>query len=107
MYVVDYRHGGTADPNRRITIGGVRCSQQGTPTRVDNPADYPIRVSLAQGGNRRQGMQNVAHGAQPDHEQAKLGLRVQTLIFAQGARAGTGLSPDGSQLRVSGLRFPK
>jgi hypothetical protein len=28
-------------------------------------------------------MENIAHSAQPDHEQAKLGLGVQTLIFSQ------------------------
>jgi len=27
-------------------------------------------------------MQNVAHGAQTDHEQAELGLRMQTSIFS-------------------------
>jgi hypothetical protein len=34
-------------------------------------------MSLAQGGDGRQSVQDVAHRAQPDHEQAKLGLRVQ------------------------------
>jgi hypothetical protein len=34
-------------------------------------------------------MQNVAHGAQPDHEQAKLGLRLQTSIFSQRWNRGT------------------
>jgi hypothetical protein len=29
-------------------------------------------------------MQNVAHGAQPDHEQPILGLGLQVLIFSQG-----------------------
>jgi hypothetical protein len=29
-------------------------------------------------------VQNVSHGAEPDHEQAKLGLGLQGLIFSQG-----------------------
>jgi hypothetical protein len=29
-------------------------------------------------------VQNVSHGAEPDHEQAKLGLGLQALIFSQG-----------------------
>jgi hypothetical protein len=41
-------------------------------------------MGLAQRGHRRQRVQNVAHGAQPDHKQAKLGLRLQILIFSQG-----------------------
>jgi hypothetical protein len=29
-------------------------------------------------------VQDVSHGAQPDHKQAKLELRLQALIFSQG-----------------------
>jgi hypothetical protein len=29
-------------------------------------------------------VENVSHGAEPDHEQAKLGLGLQALIFSQG-----------------------
>jgi hypothetical protein len=36
-------------------------------------------------------MQDVSHGAQPDHKQAELGLRLQTLIFSQGRVAPTRL----------------
>ena len=39
-------------------------------------------MGLAQRRHRWKRVQNVAHGAQPDHKQAKLGLRVQTLIFS-------------------------
>jgi len=41
-------------------------------------------MGLAQRRHRRQGMQNVAHGAEANNEQAKVGVRVQTLIFSQG-----------------------
>ena len=37
----------------------------------------------AQRRDRGQRVKNVAHGAQADHEQAEVGLRVQSLIFAQ------------------------
>jgi hypothetical protein len=33
-------------------------------------------------------VENVAHGAETDHKQTELGLRVQTLIFSQGAGRG-------------------
>jgi hypothetical protein len=33
-------------------------------------------------------VQNIAHGAQPDDEQAKIGLGVQTPIFSQGQLRG-------------------
>jgi hypothetical protein len=39
-------------------------------------------MRLPEGGHRRQRMKNIAHGPQPDHKQAKLGSRVQTLIFS-------------------------
>jgi hypothetical protein len=58
-------------------------SKQRTPLWLDNPVDDPSGMSLAQRRHCRQGMQNVSHGAQPDHEQAKLGLRLQTSIFSQ------------------------
>ena len=60
-----------------------RSLTAGPPARLDDPVDDPIRMGLAQRRHRRQRVQNVAHGAQPDHKQAKLGLRVQTLIFSQ------------------------
>jgi hypothetical protein len=34
-------------------------------------------------------MENIAHCAEPDDEQAELGLRLQTMIFSQG-RVGLG-----------------
>lgn len=57
--------------------------QQRPPARLNDPVDDPLRVRMAQRGNRGQGMQNVSHGAQPHHEQTKLGLRVQVLIFSR------------------------
>jgi hypothetical protein len=41
-------------------------------------------MGLAKRGHGGQRVENVTHGAEPDHKQAKLGLRVQTLIFSQG-----------------------
>ena len=38
---------------------------------------------MPQRRHRRQRVQNVAHGAQSDHKQTKLGLGVQALIFSQ------------------------
>ena len=46
-----------------------------------------------QGRDRRKGVQNVSHGAQADHKQAKVRLRLQALIFSQG---GKGLSWENS-----------
>ena len=62
------------------------AAKQRTPARLDHPVDDPTGMGLAQRRHRRQGVQNVSHGAQPDHKQAKLGVRLQTLIFSQ-ARA--------------------
>jgi hypothetical protein len=44
-------------------------------------------MRLPQRRHRRQSVQNIAHGAQANHEQTKLGLGVQTPIFSQ-RRAG-------------------
>ena len=41
-------------------------------------------MGLPQRRYRRQRVQNVAHGAQPNHEQAKFRLCLQNLIFSQG-----------------------
>jgi hypothetical protein len=51
--------------------------------RLDYPVDDPGGMGLAQCSDRRQGVQNIAHGAQPDHKQTELGLSVQTPIFSQ------------------------
>ena len=45
-------------------------------------------MGLAKGCNGRKGVENVAHGAKSDHQETELGLRVQTLIFSQGAGCG-------------------
>jgi hypothetical protein len=59
-----------------------RCKKR-TPAGFDNPVDDPAGMGQAQRRNCGQRVQNVAHGAQPDHKQAELGLRLQTLIFSQ------------------------
>jgi hypothetical protein len=41
-------------------------------------------MSDAKSSHSGQRMKNVAHGAETDHEQAKLGLGLQILIFSQG-----------------------
>jgi hypothetical protein len=41
-------------------------------------------MGLAQGCHCWQRVEDVAHGSESDYEQAKLGLRLQTLIFSQG-----------------------
>jgi hypothetical protein len=59
--------------------------EQRLPARLDHPVDDPRGMSLAQRSNRWKGVQDVSHGAKPNHEQAKVGLRLQALIFSQGA----------------------
>jgi hypothetical protein len=46
-------------------------------------------MGLPQRRHRRQSVQDVSHGAQPDHKQAKLELRLQALIFSQARVCGT------------------
>jgi LSD1 subclass zinc finger protein len=50
-------------------------------------------MRLPESRHRRQGVQNVAHGAEADHQQAKIGMRLQTLIFSQGRMRRTGRKP--------------
>ena len=57
-------------------------SQERAPTRLDNPVNRPGWMGLAKGCDRREGVENVAHGAKSDHQQTELGLGVQTLIFS-------------------------
>jgi hypothetical protein len=71
--MIDEGLGGAAAEIASLAVG----RQQGTPGRFNDPIDDPAGMSLAQGGDGRQSVQDVAHRAQPDHEQAKLGLRVQ------------------------------
>jgi hypothetical protein len=40
-------------------------------------------MGLAQRRYGRQGVQNVAHGTEPDHKQAKVGVGLQALIFSR------------------------
>ena len=58
--------------------------QQRAPRWLDHPFDHPCGMGHPQRRHRRKRMQNVAHGAETDHEQAKLGLGLQILIFSQG-----------------------
>ena len=73
-----------------VAAGAAFRRQQWTPHRFDNPVDDPLGMSHAQRGNGGKGVENVAHGAETDHEQAKLGLRLQILIFSQGAAMALG-----------------
>ena len=59
------------------------CGQQRLPVRLNYPVNDPIGMGLTQSRNRRQGMQNVAHGTEPDHKQAKVGVGLQALIFSR------------------------
>ena len=59
-------------------------------------------MSLAQRRHCGQRVQDVAHGAQADHEQAVSGLRVQGSILAQGRTQGSGV-----RCQVSGIREQK
>jgi hypothetical protein len=56
--------------------------QQRFPAWFYHPVNDPSWMHLPKCSYRWQRVQNVAHGSQPNHEQAKLGLRVQTLIFS-------------------------
>jgi hypothetical protein len=47
-------------------------------------------MGLPQRRHRRQRVQYVAQGAEPDHQQAKVGVRLQTLIFSQQRLRQTG-----------------
>ena len=46
--------------------------QQSPPARFDYPVNHPSRMRLAQRGYRWKRVQDVAHGAQANHEQSKL-----------------------------------
>ena len=81
MQMVDQRLGGVLS---MLAAGAAFSGQQRTPSRLDDPIDYPIGMGLAQRRYCRKGVQNVAHGAEADHQQAKVGARLQALIFSQG-----------------------
>ncbi len=57
--------------------------KQRTPQGFNDPVDDPLGMGDAQRGNGWEGMENVAHGAQTDHEQTELGLSLQSSIFSQ------------------------
>jgi hypothetical protein len=60
------------------------CRQQSAPRWFNHPFNHPRGVRDPQCGHGRKRMENVTHGAETDHEQAKLGLGLQILIFSQG-----------------------
>jgi hypothetical protein len=49
-------------------VGG----KQRPPSRLNDPVYFPCRMRETQRRDRGQGVQNVAHGARPDHKEAKL-----------------------------------
>ncbi len=69
-----------------VAAGASFRRKQRTPQGLNDPFDRPSGMGDAQRGNGREGMENVAHGAQTDHEQAKLGLSLQSSIFSQRLR---------------------
>jgi hypothetical protein len=86
----------------RNSSAASKARQRGSTTQsITHPG-----CCLPQRRHRRQRVQNVAHGAQPDHKQAKLGLRVQTPIFSQGRvameMAQPVLEPVEEPLRATG-----
>jgi hypothetical protein len=50
--------------------------EKSTPAGLDSPAYIPIWMGLAEGGDRGQGMENIAHRAQTHNQDARL-LMVQ------------------------------
>ncbi len=50
----------------------IPCIEQWLPMRLNYPADLPRRMRDAQSRNRGKRVKNIAHGAQTDHEQAKV-----------------------------------
>ena len=83
MKVIDERLSRTAAEIATLAVG----RQQGTPRWFHNPIDDPAGMGLAQRRDSGEGVQDVAHRAQPDHEQAERGLGVQTndFLIEQGA----------------------
>jgi len=65
-----YKGHGRASWFSRITFGF--NPQQRHPDGIDSPADMPIRMKLSQGSDGGQGMQYVAHRANP-HDQHTAG----------------------------------
>ncbi len=57
--------------------------KQRTPQGFNDPVDRPFGMGNAQRSNGWESMENVAHGAQTDHEQTELGLSLQSSIFSQ------------------------
>ena len=51
-------------------------AEKSAPARLDRPTQIPLGMGPPQSSNRRQGMQNIAHRAQPHNQDADL-LRLQ------------------------------
>ena len=47
-------------------------TEKSVPARLDRPTQIPLWMGPAQSSNRRQGMQNIAHRAQPHNQDAGL-----------------------------------
>ena len=71
-----------------VTAGTSFRRKQRTPQGFNDPVDDPFGVGDAQRGNGGESMENIAHGAQTDHEQTELGLGLQSSIFSQRLRRG-------------------
>ncbi len=97
MKTIDERLNGTACAG--VAADTSTGCQQRAPRWLDDPFDGPLGVGDAQGRCGRKGMKNVAHGAETDHEQAKVGLRLQILIFSQGLQRTVGTEPSSKPVR--------
>jgi len=86
-----------------VAPGTLFCCEQSAPRWFDHPFNRPRGVCDAQRGDRRKRMQNVAHGTETDHEQAKLGLGLQIPIFSQRLSRLAGSQPVHKPIRH--LRF--
>ena len=63
--------------------GGFRF-KEGAPTGLDYPVNDPGGMGTAKGGDGGQGVEDVSHGAEADHEDTNCGLGVQAVIFSPG-----------------------
>src|ERR1700759_4687611 len=64
-------------------------------------------MSKAKRRYSRKGMKDVAHGPETDHEQAKLGLRLQILIFSQRLQRAVDPKPCDKPVGYLGFIFDR
>ena len=57
---------------------------------LDGPADVPVRVGLAKGGDGGKSVKDVAHRSSAEDEETGWGKGGQGSIFAWGSEAGRG-----------------